>query len=184
LSVAFRTLSLVCKLRHWRPRLFERKLSTGDLLNFLEDQIASLQLVVEAQDVVAPFVAHCAPHFVLGFISSVAQCFLLSRQHLALICPSPSEQDGGQMVIYGGSVAPPAWSKATLGCNGPDLLFLRHLTALAPLVAAPSGLSPCIVHPKTEVCISYSGLVAICYSTGAGKDRAASCSSSRRMEVV
>jgi hypothetical protein len=54
----------------------------------------------------------------------------------------------------------------------------------APLVVAPSGRCPCVVHPKPEICISCSGLVIVCCSSVAGRDHVASCSSRPRTEVV
>jgi hypothetical protein len=53
-----------------------------------------------------------------------------------------------------------------------------------PLIVAPFGRCPCVVHPKPKVCISCSGLVAICSSLVAGQDQVASCSLRPHMEVV
>jgi hypothetical protein len=92
------------------------------------------------------------------------------------------------MVVCGGSVAvpplsrhglKPPWDAASQISCSCDVLLPRP-----PLIVAPSGRPLCAVHPKPEVYISCSGLVAIYCSTIAGKDWVASCSSSPHMEVV
>jgi hypothetical protein len=80
-----------------------------DLLDFLEDQIASLQLVVKAQDTSASSMAQI-PHALVQD-SCPSQVLLLPAFAQAsvsnTVCPLSLEREGWKMVAGGGSVAVP-----------------------------------------------------------------------------
>jgi hypothetical protein len=109
-----------------------------DLLDFLEDQIASLQLVVKAQDTSASSMAQI-PHALVQD-SCPSQVLLLptfaqasaSNTRLPPLPWAGGLEDGCWWWQCCSASAPSAWPKATLSCNGSDLLFLRHPATSTP----------------------------------------------------
>jgi hypothetical protein len=125
-----------------------------DLRDFLEDQIESLQLVVEEHDTAAPFMAQDAlaldPSPLQLGASSVGLCSGTRTQPLSTF----PEWDGREMVDCGGSVVIPTLPRRRPGppCDvvGSSFCSCGVPPPCPPLVVAPYGRCPCNVHPMPQ----------------------------------